>query len=223
MFAKIFEPATAAGTTSAVTASGVISGILLGLGAAVPIGPVNVEIARRSLRSGMRAGASLGFGAVTVDMTYAVLSASGMRPLMANRVAVTILTITSIAILVYLGVMSLRGAWRSLQTDAATTLDAAPAQAVHTSYVTGVLMTALNPMTLAFWFLVVPGLPAARDIASLILGVFLGTAMWVLIFSSLLARLGRGRRAVWVTIADAVGGIVLLGFAGVAMWKAIAR
>ncbi len=206
-----------------MTVGGVISGILLGLGAAVPIGPVNVEIARRSLRSGVRAGASLGFGAVTVDMTYAVLSALGMRPLMGNHVAVTILTVTSIAILLYLGVMSLRGAWRSLKTDTAATLDAAPAQAVHTSYVAGVLMTALNAMTLAFWFLVVPGLPAAKDIASLIAGVFLGTAMWVLTFSSLLAWLGRGRRAVWITIADVVGGFVLLGFAGVAMWKAAFR
>jgi hypothetical protein len=32
-----------------MTISGFLSGILLGLGAAVPIGPVNVEIARRSL------------------------------------------------------------------------------------------------------------------------------------------------------------------------------
>jgi L-lysine exporter family protein LysE/ArgO len=204
-----------------MTVGGVISGILLGLGAAVPIGPVNVEIARRSLRSGMRAGASLGFGAVTVDMTYAVLCALGLRPLMGNPVAVTMLTVTSIVILLYLGAMSLRGAWRAIKTDATPTLDAAPAQAVHTSYVTGVLMTALNPMTLAFWFLVVPGLPAARDIASLILGVFLGTAAWVLTFSSLLAWLGRGRRALWITIADAVGGVVLLGFAGVAIWKGV--
>src|SRR5690349_14623346 len=101
-----------------MTVGGVIAGILLGLGAAVPIGPVNVEIARRSLRSGMRAGASLGFGAVTVDMTYAVLSALGMRPLMGHRLAVTVLTITSVAILVYLGAMSLRGAWQSMKTDA---------------------------------------------------------------------------------------------------------
>ena len=204
-----------------MTVTAILSGILLGLGAAVPIGPVNVEIARRSLRSGFLAGVSLGLGAVTVDMTYAVLSALGMRPLLDNRIAIVVLTITSIAILLYLGVMSLRAAWRSMNTDAGATLDAAPAQAVHTSYVTGLLMTALNPMTLAFWFLVVPGLPASRDIASLIVGVFLGTVTWVLSFSALLSWLGRGRRALWITIADAVGGVVLLCFAAVAIWRAI--
>jgi L-lysine exporter family protein LysE/ArgO len=203
-----------------MTVADIVSGILLGFGAAVPIGPVNVEIARRALRSGFRAGASLGFGAVTVDMAYAVLSALGVRPLMGNRVAVAVLTVTSIAILLYLGAMSLRAAWRSTKTDAAQQLDVAPAQAVHTSYVTGLLMTALNPMTLAFWFLVVPALPVATDMVSLILGVFVGTAVWVLGFSSLLAWLGRGRRSLWITIADAVGGFVLLGFAALAVWKA---
>ena len=34
----------------------IANGVLIGLGAAVPIGPVNVEIARRTLRSGWAAG-----------------------------------------------------------------------------------------------------------------------------------------------------------------------
>ena len=38
-------------------------GILLGWGVAVPLGPVNVEIARRTLRGGFRAGFFLGMGA----------------------------------------------------------------------------------------------------------------------------------------------------------------
>ena len=37
-----------------------LQGILIGLGAAVPIGPVNVEIARRTLRGGFLAGLFLG-------------------------------------------------------------------------------------------------------------------------------------------------------------------
>ena len=48
-------------------------GVIFGLGAAVPIGPVNVEIARRTLRAGFRSGFFLGCGAVTIDVTYAIL------------------------------------------------------------------------------------------------------------------------------------------------------
>jgi len=53
-----------------------LNGLALGLGAAAPIGPVNVEIARRTLRFGRRAGFLLGCGAVTVDVGYAVVTSS---------------------------------------------------------------------------------------------------------------------------------------------------
>src|SRR4051812_50179823 len=54
-------------------------GITLGLGAAAPIGPVNVEIARRAIRGGFVAGFLLGLGAVSVDVTYVVLASFSVR------------------------------------------------------------------------------------------------------------------------------------------------
>ncbi|MGA2501211.1 MAG: LysE family transporter [Tepidisphaeraceae bacterium] len=57
-------------------------GIILGLGAAAPIGPVNVEIARRTLRGGFPAGFFLGLGAVTVDVSYAILVSLSIRPVL---------------------------------------------------------------------------------------------------------------------------------------------
>src|SRR5215213_940832 len=63
-----------AGMLAAQFVRPVAAGILLGLGAAIPIGPVNVEIARRALRHGFWAGVALGLGAVTVDVFYAIVS-----------------------------------------------------------------------------------------------------------------------------------------------------
>src|SRR5437899_5754244 len=57
-------------------------GITLGLGAAAPIGPVNVEIARRAIRAGLWAGVLLGLGAVSVDVTYVVLASFSVRLLL---------------------------------------------------------------------------------------------------------------------------------------------
>src|SRR5688500_19678667 len=59
-----------------------LKGVLLGLGAAVPIGPVNVEMARRALRGGFFAGFALGCGAVTVDVLYLVLSSLSVAQLL---------------------------------------------------------------------------------------------------------------------------------------------
>jgi len=209
-----------------VTLTAIASGVLLGLGAAVPIGPVNVEIARRTLRGGFAAGVALGCGAVTVDITYAVLSSLSLRPLLDQHWLMLTLSIAGTVLLVYLGVMSLRAAWKSRKLDA-TTLFAAPALSLHGGYVTGLLMTLLNPITLAFWFLVVPattlklGLDPSHDLPAICTGVFLGTISWVMTFAGLLTWLGRSKKPTWIILADAIGGAVLLAFAAAAIWRTI--
>ena len=205
--------------------SAILSGIALGLGAAVPIGPVNVEIARRSLRGGFFAGVAFGCGAVTVDMTYAIVSSLGVRPLLGHRWIILALSVGGIGLLVYLGVMSLRAAWTSRRADPDAIINAVPPPSLHGGYVTGLLMTLLNPITLAFWFLVVPattlklGLDPSRDLPAICLGVFLGTISWVTCFAGVLTWLGRFRKATWIVAADTIGGLVLLGFAAAAIWR----
>src|SRR4051812_50000553 len=57
-----------------------LNGVLFGLGAAVPIGPVNVEIARRALRGGVWGGGGLGCGAGTPGVGYTLLYSIGVGP-----------------------------------------------------------------------------------------------------------------------------------------------
>jgi len=205
-----------------VSARLIVQGLLLGLGAAVPIGPVNVEIARRVLRNGFRNGFALGCGAVTVDVTYAVLSSLGLRPVLGHRWFEVPLEIAGVALLAFLGIMSLKSAKGAMRTDL---LNEPPrAGSVHGAYLTGLLMTLLNPMTLAFWFVAVPGAVGSitpdpsRDLPVICGGVFVGTIAWVTFFCTTLTVLGRWRRAWWLAGADLVGGAMLLGFAGLGIW-----
>lgn len=216
-------------------------GIVLGLGAAIPIGPVNVEIARRALRYGFLAGAALGFGAVTVDVVYAVLSTFSFVKVLTAPTVLLPIALLGTLLLTYLGVQCLRAARRAWVVDplvAATGLESPSPidRNIGRSYVTGVLMTLLNPMTLGFWFLVVPsttsapaaGSDAGTSLPLLCVGVFLGTAAWVVFFSTLLSIAHRvtgrnhARRRKWLALADAVGGVALLGFAmlsAVGFWR----
>lgn len=203
----------------------IVNGIVLGLGAAVPIGPVNVEIARRTLRQGFAAGFALGCGAVSVDVTYAVLTSLSLGRAL-NRPAVLWPTaILGTAFLLYLAFLSFRGAWRDWRADP---LNGAtpPFQGHRGGYLTGVAMTLLNPMTLAFWFVAVPGRVGLlatnprRDLPTLCLGVFLGTLGWVIGFAGLLDKAGRWRRNWWLPLADALGGLALLALAGAGLWRA---
>src|SRR5438874_8275580 len=83
-----------------------LKGLLLGIGAAAPIGPVNVEIARRTLKGGFPAGFALGCGAVTVDVTYAILSSFGMAQLVNHPAFYRAIQILGAMLLTVLGVMS---------------------------------------------------------------------------------------------------------------------
>jgi L-lysine exporter family protein LysE/ArgO len=205
-----------------VSARLVLQGLALGLGAAVPIGPVNVEIARRVLRNGFRNGFALGCGAVTIDVTYAILSSLGLRPVLENRWLVIPLEVAGVALLGFLGVMSVKSARGAMRADPLK--EPPKSGSVHGAYLTGLLMTLLNPMTLAFWFVAVPGAVGSittdpsRDLPVICAGVFVGTIAWVTFFCSLLTLLGRWRRAWWLAAADLLGGAMLLGFAALGVW-----
>ena len=207
-------------------------GILLGLGAAVPIGPVNVQIARQALRNGFPAGFCLGCGAVTVDVTYAVLTSVGVERLARSPIVEWTLRAGGIALLAYLGVTCLQAerlAWR--EDPVGRGLDpgatAGAAATYGRAYVTGWLMTLLNPMTLAFWFVAVPALagPVAaggtRTLPVVCVGVFAGTVCWVVFFAGVLALAGRFRRNWWLAAADAAGGAALLVFAAAALLSSL--
>lgn len=197
-------------------------GVLLGLGAAVPIGPVNVEIARRTLAGGFLCGFALGCGAVTVDVTYAALTSLSLTRFLDNQGLRLPLLIAGAAILLYLGVMCIAGAVRASRAQEGSSQVANVS--LHRSYMTGLLMTLSNPMTLAFWLVAVPAAGAKSAGNSLPLvcaGVFLGTIAWVCGFTGTLAVLRRFQQRWWMRAADLAGGVILLYFAATTAFAAI--
>jgi threonine/homoserine/homoserine lactone efflux protein len=92
-------------------------------------------------------------------------------------------------------------------------------------YLTGLAMTSLNPMTLVFWFVAVPGLAGqlsaspARDMPWICAGVFGGALSWVCFFATLMTAAGRRARGRALVLADGIGGIMLLAFSVIAIWR----
>jgi L-lysine exporter family protein LysE/ArgO len=201
-----------------------IKGTVFGLGAAIPIGPVNVELARRGLKRGFAAAVCLGMGAVTIDVIYACLAVTltDLSRVGSSPWTFWPLASASVVLLGYLAIGSLRAAYAAHQTARLTGTwelsDTSRDDSLLRTYLTGLAMTSINPMTLVFWFVSLPGQAVAQGIAGrglafLALGVFTGTVAWVLFFSGLLACLGRWRKPWWIVLADVIGGVVLLGFA----------
>jgi len=207
-----------------------LDGLLLGLAAAAPIGPVNVEIARRTLRDGRAAGFALGCGAVTVDVAYAIVTSLALTPVLRYPRVTTALSIAAALLLTYLGVACLRAALRPRTADADGSQREGNNPPLTRHYVTGLLLTALNPMTLAFWFVAVPGavatpaaasttVPPRPTLALVSVGVFAGAFAWVCFFTTLIARLRHFGRERWIAWIDLAGGLTLLTFAGRAIWR----
>jgi threonine/homoserine/homoserine lactone efflux protein len=226
-----------------------INGVALGLGAAAPIGPVNVEIARRVLRFGRGAGFLLGCGAVTVDVGYAVVTSVTFLPVMGWPRVINGLSVAAGLFLAYLGWGCLKAAW-GVHGGGGEVISESPSGARGEGsgagapglppvsspggkwghYGTGLLMTALNPMTLVFWFVGVPGavarLASARpgvDLPVVCAGVFIGAFTWVCGFTTVVGHLRKfGGRQRWVGWIDLGGGLMLLAFAGRAIWRVAA-
>lgn len=215
-----------------------VLGFVFGLAAAVPIGPVNIELVRRALTRGWADAVTLGFGAVSVDVIYACLAVTltgvgGRGGVAESPWVFWTLAPASVLLLGYLGSLSLKGAWRAFRgegmlTRTATAAHRNPSTSLSRSYLTGLAMTAVNPMTLVFWFVTLPAQALTRGVEGgqlgyLAAGVFLGTAVWVLGFATLVSGLGRWRRPWWEVAADGTGGLLLLGFAALGLAAMAAR
>ena len=211
-----------------------VSGLLLGVGAAVPPGPVNLEIARRATRGGMLAGAAVGLGAVSVDVVLAVLLSLGVLTLVDATPWLRVpISVAGVLLLGYLGVGALRNFARFVRRgpvdgEPATDRDL-PGVTPLRGYVTGLLLCSTSPYQAAFWLTGVPAIlghaggdggSALESRVALCLGVFAATLTWVACFSGLVgAARSFDRRGRLPAAMDGVGGALLLGFAGVSVWR----
>ena len=197
----------------------VIFGILLGLGAAIPIGPVNLEMIRRNLRFGTPYGIMTGLGACTADLTYLVLLCLGALTLLQYPDFLRVLGITGSCILAWFGLSAFR---------------AKPAEATENTKrpslfrygVEGYAITLINPFTILFWASVSSQLSMVAitdEYATLYAGagVMIGTISWVLAINTIVhfTRHHLSPRAIqWLNYS---GGVIILSFATMGLWRAI--
>jgi threonine/homoserine/homoserine lactone efflux protein len=197
----------------------VLRGLLLGLAIAAPVGPIGVLCIRRTLAEGRLTGFVTGLGAATADTFYGSVAAFGLA-------AVSTLLLTQrrwIALvgglfLLYLGTRAFFApppAERPPREVARRGLTGA--------YLSTVALTLTNPATILSFVALFAGLGLASvrnapmAATALVLGVFMGSALWWLVLSSgvsvLRTRL-QPSRLQWISRAS---GTILLGFGVLAL------
>jgi threonine/homoserine/homoserine lactone efflux protein len=195
---------------------------LLGWAVAAPIGPVNLEIIRRAIRIRLAAGFFVGLGATMVDLGYFLLVAIGLGPILMIYARSTIGLIVGGAILMIVAVLSLHAAWLSWKGKVPAEMAAGEIpQSPHlllNSWITGVGMTALNPMTIFFWVMLpgvlLQGAPEGKVfLVAAGFAVWLGAFSWVMMLIGILKFARRYIGPRMFALVSAGGGLIILALA----------
>ncbi len=160
-----------------------LRGILIGFSIAAPVGPIGVLCIRRTLAEGRASGLISGLGAASADAIYGCIAGFGLS-FISNALVDQQhwLRLIGGAFLCYLGVRTLL----AKPTDQAAK---AEGQGLVGSYASTFFLTLTNPITVLSFAAIFAGLGLANpagDYASagmLVLGVFVGSALWWLMLS----------------------------------------
>lgn len=165
--------------------------VALGFAVAAPVGPIGLLCIRRSLTDGPAAGFATGLGAACADLLYALCAAAGLT---AVALRWQWLQPAGAVMLFWIGVQTWRSA-RPAGAEAQTGSDSLPRAFLGTF-----VLTLLNPMTILTFAAMLAAI-GATDPRLLAPGVFLGSAAWWLLLSSVASRLRpwlEGPRLIWL-------------------------
>ena len=192
----------------------IAEGFLLGFAVAVSPGAISAYAVRVGIRSGFRSAWLVGLGAATVDALYCLLALFGIASWIVRfSPARTAMLVVGGLVLAYVGLTSLL---EGLKKDAVSRQGTEESR--RAPYLTGVAMTALNPITVGFWVAVGSAVFSARTDFSptagalFTLAVFTGSALW---FTSLATLVHAGRRFVndsLFRLLTCAAGLILLFF-----------
>jgi threonine/homoserine/homoserine lactone efflux protein len=168
-----------------------LKGMLIGFAIAAPVGPIGLLCIKRTLSDGRLAGFVSGLGAASADAVFGFVAALGLTAigdfLVDHKSA---LSVIGGCFLVYLGYAE----WRAKPVDPAVAPLNPMGLAGH--FVSTFFLTLCNPMTILSFIGIFVGLDVAgpggqigppeqeyAGITRLVIGVFLGSALWWLTLS----------------------------------------
>lgn len=196
-----------------------VTGLVIGFAIAVPVGPIGVLCLQRSLRDGRLSGLISGLGAATADALYGLVAALGLTVVTDELVAhQRAIQLGGGIFLLLLGLKI----FRTKPPAAGERTVFAPR--LKRAYFSTLALTLTNPMTILSFVGIFAGVGIgvaddSRGAACwLVLGVFVGSAIWWTILSFSAAWLGQRLQQSGLRFLHRSAGIVIAGFG---VWQLI--
>lgn len=189
-----------------------LQGLIIGFSIAAPVGPIGVLCIRRTLAGGRTIGFLSGLGAATADAVYGSIAGFGLTFIASFLLDQQLwFSLVGGGFLCYLGV-------KTFLTPPAKTAAPAKGGGLWGAYGSTFFLTLTNPATILSFAAVFAGLGLANTNRSyitagiLVLGVFLGSALWWLLLSGGVGLLRRQITPVWLGWVNKLSGAIITGF-----------
>ena len=160
-----------------------LRGLAIGFSIAAPVGPIGVLCIRRTLAAGRASGLVSGLGAATADAIFGCIAGFGLTFISNFLVSQQVwLRLIGGVFLCYLGL-------KTLLAKPVEQAALAKGNGLVGSYASTFFLTLTNPMTIISFAAIFAGLGLAStsekyvSAGVLVLGVFIGSALWWLILS----------------------------------------
>jgi threonine/homoserine/homoserine lactone efflux protein len=192
-----------------------LSGFVLGLAIAAPVGAIGTLVIRTSLVNGFLSGLSTGLGAAVADAVYAGLGALGVAASGSRLMGWLPFRMASALMMLYLA----RSAFRPKSERAA---EWAPPPSPGRAFLTTIALTLANPSTIASFAAasasigIGGGAPSAAGFA---LAVFTGSATWWVGLSAATSSFGPRLGPHGLRVIDWTSGTLTVLFA----WRVLFR
>ena len=189
----------------------VLKGAVIGLSIAAPVGPIGVLCIQRSLAEGRQIGLAAGLGAATADAIYGAIASFGLT-------AISSVLVGERFWIGLLGGLFLCGfGIRTFMSAPAQRAAGGQVSGLRSAWLTTLFLTLANPATILSFIAVFAGfgLGASPDYFSataLVLGVFLGSALWWVMLSGGVAHFREKLTPVWMGAINRLSGLILFGF-----------
>ena len=187
-----------------------IKGVVIGLSIAVPVGPIGILCIRRTLTQGRMIGFLSGLGAATADAFYGAIAGFGLTFISNLLVGQqTGLRLIGGGLLCVIGV-------KTFLSKPAEQGNSVEGNTYWRAYLSTLILTLTNPMTILFFAAVFAGLVVGGggshyfSAGILVLGVFVGSASWWLVlsgFTGLLRGMFNIRRMQWL---NRISGLIII-------------
>lgn len=207
------------------------AGIVLGALISIPVGPINLTVLTKGMRDGFKPAFLIGIGAATMEALYCLLAMLGMGALVEHSLGNIIVQIFAFLILLTLGLKNLVVHPKRIYNSETNKMDSENDNGnvngkfnfikkyhIHSGFLIGVLLYALNPTFIIFW-ITVAGVVQSTNLISnpldnlfFALGVGFGVVLWFYFLLKFVHNFIEFKTKL-VARFHRISGVILLGFA----------